>query len=88
MAEIILKTQIKISLKCIAANAVKINNIPYRGLVPSGLEDFIELHGKGIERWEKYKKDLDSLWLQFNLDVVELLMRRFNNFWTIYKFYY
>lgn len=61
VAEIILKTQIKISLKCIAANAVKINNIPYRGLVPSGLEDFIELHGKGIERWEKYKKDLDAL---------------------------
>ncbi|XP_066249230.1 protein fem-1 homolog B isoform X1 [Euwallacea similis] len=61
VAEIILKTQIKISLKCIAANAVKVNKVPYRGLVPSGLEEFIELHGKGVERWEKHKKALVDL---------------------------
>uniref|UniRef100_A0AAR5Q6D3 Protein fem-1 homolog B n=1 Tax=Dendroctonus ponderosae TaxID=77166 RepID=A0AAR5Q6D3_DENPD len=61
VAEIILKTQIKISLKCMAANAVKVNNIPYRGLVPSGLDEFIELHGKGIERWETYKAELNTL---------------------------
>ncbi|CAG9766351.1 unnamed protein product [Ceutorhynchus assimilis] len=61
VAEIILKTQIKISLKCIAANAVKIHKIPYLGQVPSGLEEFIELHGKGIERWEKNRSRLKSL---------------------------
>ncbi|KAL1502206.1 hypothetical protein ABEB36_007382 [Hypothenemus hampei] len=61
VAEIILKTQIKISLKCMAANAVKVNNIPYRGQVPSGLEEFIELHGIGVERMEQYKKDVNAL---------------------------
>ncbi|XP_050296415.1 protein fem-1 homolog B isoform X1 [Anthonomus grandis grandis] len=55
VAEIILKTQIQLSLKCLAANAIKINNIPYEGQIPSGLEEFIELHGKGIVRWERYK---------------------------------
>lgn len=63
VAEIILKTQIKISLKCLAANAVKVNGITYRGIVPSSLEQFIELHGKGIERWEKDDEYKKELWL-------------------------
>lgn len=61
VAEIILKTQVKISLKCLAANAIKINKVPYRGNVPPGLEEFIELHGRGIERWEKSRKELNAL---------------------------
>ncbi|XP_019875220.1 protein fem-1 homolog B isoform X2 [Aethina tumida] len=47
VAEIILKTQTKISLKCLAANAVKQYNISYQGQVPQALEAFIELHGPG-----------------------------------------
>ncbi|XP_060536135.1 protein fem-1 homolog B isoform X2 [Cylas formicarius] len=50
VAEIILKTHIKLNLKCLAANAIKINHVPYQGQVPSSLEEFIELHGKGVER--------------------------------------
>ena len=48
MAEIILKTQMKLSLKCIAANAVKHHRLKYQGQVPDALESFIELHGPGI----------------------------------------
>lgn len=48
VAEIILKTQMKLSLKCIAANAVKHHKLTYQGQVPEALESFIELHGPGI----------------------------------------
>ncbi|KAF5291326.1 hypothetical protein FQA39_LY03477 [Lamprigera yunnana] len=47
VAEIILKTQAKLSLKCIAAKAVKAFNLTYQGQVPHALESFIELHGPG-----------------------------------------
>ncbi|KAK8750217.1 hypothetical protein OTU49_015314, partial [Cherax quadricarinatus] len=47
VAEIILRTQKKLSLKCLAAKAVKINGILYKGQVPRHLEAFIELHGPG-----------------------------------------
>ncbi|KAF2904721.1 hypothetical protein ILUMI_01458 [Ignelater luminosus] len=47
VAEIILKTQAKLSLKCIAAKAVKAFNLTYQGHVPHALEAFIELHGPG-----------------------------------------
>lgn len=43
----ILRTQTKISLKCIAAKAVKTYNLSYAGNVPRSLEHFIELHGCG-----------------------------------------
>lgn len=47
VAEIILRTQKKLSLKCLAARVVKINRISYKGQVPQHLEAFIELHGPG-----------------------------------------
>ena len=47
VAEIILRSQKKLSLKCQAARAVKVNGIPYQGHVPRHLEAFIELHGPG-----------------------------------------
>lgn len=47
VAEIILKAQAKLSLKCIAAKAVKTFNLTYQGHVPHALESFIELHGPG-----------------------------------------
>lgn len=47
VAEIILKAQAKLSLKCIAAKAVKYFNLTYQGQVPHALESFIELHGPG-----------------------------------------
>ncbi|KAJ8958631.1 hypothetical protein NQ318_016356 [Aromia moschata] len=50
VAEIILKTQMKLSLKCMAANAVKHHNLTYQGQVPQALESFIELHGPGIKK--------------------------------------
>lgn len=45
VAEIILKTQSKLSLKCIAAKAVKTYNLLYEGHVPHTLIGFIEMHG-------------------------------------------
>lgn len=45
VAEIILKTQRKTSLQCIAARIVNKYDIPYAGVVPKNLENFIELHG-------------------------------------------
>lgn len=45
VAEIILRTQSKLSLKCIAAKAVKRYALSYEGQVPRHLEGFIELHG-------------------------------------------
>ncbi|ROT76986.1 protein fem-1 homolog B [Penaeus vannamei] len=47
VAEIILRTQKKLSLKCLAAKVIKVNSIPYKGQVPRLLEAFIELHGPG-----------------------------------------
>lgn len=47
VAEIILRTQSQLSLKCIAAKAVKRYSIDYKGLLPVSLEGFIELHGPG-----------------------------------------
>ena len=45
VAEIILKTQRKTSLQCIAARTVNQYDIPYSGLVPKHVEKFIGLHG-------------------------------------------
>lgn len=45
VTEIILRTQSRISLKCIAARAVQRYTLPYQGLVPLNLERFIEMHG-------------------------------------------
>nr|CAI5816887.1 unnamed protein product [Callosobruchus analis] len=50
VAEVVLKTQMKLSLKCLAANAVKRHRLTYKGLVPKALECFIELHGSGMKR--------------------------------------
>ncbi|XP_017778117.1 PREDICTED: protein fem-1 homolog B [Nicrophorus vespilloides] len=48
VAQIILKTQAKLSLKCMAAMAVKNHQLTYRGQVPEALESFIELHGSNV----------------------------------------
>ncbi|XP_026673893.1 protein fem-1 homolog B isoform X2 [Ceratina calcarata] len=50
VAEIILRTQTKLSLKCMAAKAVKTYNLSYCGNVPRSLESFIELHGPGLNQ--------------------------------------
>ncbi|XP_012260648.1 protein fem-1 homolog B [Athalia rosae] len=50
VAEIILRSQNKISLKCMAAKAVKTYNLNYSGSVPRCLESFIELHGPGLNQ--------------------------------------
>nr|CAD7265805.1 unnamed protein product [Timema shepardi] len=50
VAEIILRTQTKLSLKCMAAKAVKTYNLTYEGHVPRSLESFIELHGPGVKQ--------------------------------------
>ncbi|XP_063221513.1 protein fem-1 homolog B [Bacillus rossius redtenbacheri] len=47
VAEIILRTQAKLCLKCMAAKAVKTYRLTYQGQVPRSLESFIELHGSG-----------------------------------------
>jgi len=45
VAEIILKSQSKMSLKCIAAQSVRKYNLTYQGQVPQSLESFIQIHG-------------------------------------------
>lgn len=50
VAKIILRTQTKLSLTCMAAKAIKTYNLPYRGNVPRSLESFIELHGPGLNQ--------------------------------------
>ncbi len=45
VAEIILKTEQRTSLKCLAAQSVKRHGLTYQGNVPTELESFIELHG-------------------------------------------
>ncbi|TGZ48146.1 Fem-1-like protein B [Temnothorax longispinosus] len=50
VAKIILRTQTKLSLTCMAAKAIKTYDLPYRGNVPRSLESFIELHGPGLNQ--------------------------------------
>ncbi|GAB1861239.1 Protein fem-1-like protein B [Camponotus japonicus] len=50
VAKIILRTQTKLSLTCMAAKAIKAYNLPYYGHVPRSLESFIELHGPGLNQ--------------------------------------
>lgn len=45
VAEIILKTHAKISLKCLAARAITTYKLNYLGEVPSSLIGFIKMHG-------------------------------------------
>jgi Fem-1 family protein b len=45
VAEIILKSQQRLSLKCLSARAVKRHGLSYIGQVPATLEHFISLHG-------------------------------------------
>lgn len=45
VAEIILKSQSKMSLKCLAAQSIRKYNLNYIGQVPLSLESFIKIHG-------------------------------------------
>lgn len=45
VAEIILKSQSKMSLKCLAAQSIRKYNLDYQGQVPKSLETFIHMHG-------------------------------------------
>lgn len=45
VAEIILKSQFKLSLKCLAAKAVREYNVPYMGIIPVTLAMFTDMHG-------------------------------------------
>lgn len=45
VAEIILKSQSKISLQCMAAQSIRKYNLFYEGQVPKSLESFIQIHG-------------------------------------------
>ncbi|XP_018607883.1 protein fem-1 homolog B isoform X1 [Scleropages formosus] len=44
VSEILLKTQMKMSLKCLAARAVQQHQITYRNQIPKTLEEFVEFH--------------------------------------------
>ncbi|XP_065133398.1 protein fem-1 homolog B [Paramisgurnus dabryanus] len=44
VSEILLKTQMKMSLKCLAARAVQQHQILYRDQIPKSLEEFVEYH--------------------------------------------
>lgn len=44
VAEIIMKTKRKLSLKCIAARAVRVHKLSYQGLIPQTLEEFVQFH--------------------------------------------
>ncbi|KAI9532641.1 Protein fem-1 B [Dissostichus eleginoides] len=44
VSEILLKTQMKMSLKCLAARAVRRHRITYRNQIPKTLEEFVEFH--------------------------------------------
>nr|XP_057931344.1 protein fem-1 homolog B [Doryrhamphus excisus] len=44
VSEILLKTQMKMSLKCLAARAVRRHHITYRNQIPKSLEEFVEFH--------------------------------------------
>jgi len=45
VAEIILKSQSEMSLKCLAAQSIRKYNLNYQGQVPKSLESFIFIHG-------------------------------------------
>jgi len=45
VAEIILKSQSEMSLKCLAAQSIRKYNLNYQGQVPKSLESFIYIHG-------------------------------------------
>ncbi|XP_022074196.1 protein fem-1 homolog B [Acanthochromis polyacanthus] len=44
VSEILLKTQMKMSLKCLAARAVRHHQITYHNQIPKTLEEFVEFH--------------------------------------------
>ncbi|XP_028679503.1 protein fem-1 homolog B [Erpetoichthys calabaricus] len=44
VAEILLKTHMKMSLKCLAARAVRLYSITYQNQIPQTLEEFVEFH--------------------------------------------
>ncbi|XP_077373961.1 protein fem-1 homolog B [Festucalex cinctus] len=44
VSEILLKTQMKMSLKCLAARAVRRHRLPYRQQIPASLEEFVDFH--------------------------------------------
>ncbi|CDQ58516.1 protein fem-1 homolog B [Oncorhynchus mykiss] len=44
VSEILLKTQMKMSLKCLASRAVRQHQITYRNQIPKTLEEFVEFH--------------------------------------------
>ncbi|XP_067091336.1 protein fem-1 homolog B [Osmerus mordax] len=44
VSEILLKTQMKMSLKCLAARAVRQHQITYHNQIPRSLEEFVEFH--------------------------------------------
>ncbi|XP_041082520.1 protein fem-1 homolog B [Polyodon spathula] len=44
VSEILLKTQMKMSLKCLAARAVRQHEINYKNQIPKTLEEFVEFH--------------------------------------------
>ncbi|XP_076984451.1 protein fem-1 homolog B isoform X1 [Tamandua tetradactyla] len=44
VSEILLKTQMKMSLKCLAARAVRANDINYQDQIPRTLEEFVGFH--------------------------------------------
>lgn len=44
VSEILLRTQIRMSLKCLAARAVRRHHITYRDQIPKTLEEFVEFH--------------------------------------------
>jgi len=44
VAEVILRTKFSLSLKCIAARAVRKHNIAFHSIVPVSLEEFIAMH--------------------------------------------
>ncbi|XP_078539188.1 protein fem-1 homolog B [Lissotriton helveticus] len=44
VSEILLKTQMKLSLKCLAARAVRVYDLTYQNQIPRVLEEFVEFH--------------------------------------------
>lgn len=44
VADVIIKTNRSLSLKCLASKCIKKHKIDFRGLIPIALEDFVELH--------------------------------------------
>lgn len=55
IAKTLLRFQLEIKLKCIAAKAVQKHGLQYEGIVPTGLIGFIENHGRrekkvGVEK--------------------------------------